>query len=72
MPTLLFVDEKNVLEWKGTKTGGYQKGNNGILKKGISERHASYWKCNKNYKTKTFSEIHLKDCSVSRKRNVIL
>ena len=72
MPTLLFVDEKNVLEWKGIKTAGYQKENKGTLKKGISERGASCLKCNKNYKTQTFSEIHLKDCSVSRKSNVIL
>ena len=62
LPTLAFVDEnniQNVVEWKGTETTGKQKGSKGTLKKGISERGASCWKCNKSYKTKKFLEIHL-------------
>ena len=57
LPTLVFVDEnniQNVVEWKGTETTGKQKGSKGTLKKGISERGASGWKCNKSYKTKKF------------------
>ena len=75
LPTLVFVDENNiqhVVEWKGTETTSKQKGSKGTLKKGITERGASCWKCNKSYKTKKFLEIHLKDCCVSRKGNVNL
>ena len=71
----MFVDEnniKNIVEWKDTETAGKQEGNKGTLKKGISEEGASYWKCNKSYKTKIYLEIHLKDCCVSRKGNVNL
>ena len=75
LPTLVFIDEsniQNVAEWKGTGTTGKQKGSKGTLKKGINEREASCWKCNKSCKTKKFLEIHLKDCCVSQKGHMIL
>ena len=57
----MFVDDnniQNVVEWKDTETACYQKGNNGTLKKSISEGGALCWKCNKSYKRKIFLEIY--------------